>query len=262
MLQKGITCVAGILWGYIAKKSMIVDSITFGRIKEFYIEEIKQVRYRKAYNKKRKENSMLARIIKRRGLFFTAALIFFALWASIYVINQVCKNPPAKLEVCMIIALLICTLIMEGIAIDEIITESSGYVSAIKAVISADEIGKMANFLKYNIGISCERTISEIISFQESRKKRVEDYRVNKTEIIVAFLSGITGLTAVKSLLEKGAESGNEVLMTIVLLVSLCIFIVNVLKKFGLHRYWSDTDEELLDMLSLVKLNAHSLGFR
>lgn len=241
---------------------MIVDSSTLGRIKEFYIEEIKQVRYRKAYNKKRKENSMLARIIKRRGLFFIDALIFFALWASIYVINQVCKNPPAKLEVCMIIALLICTMIMEGIAIDEIITESSGYVSAIKAVISADEIGKMANFLKYNIGISCERTISEIISFQESRKKRVEDYRVNKTEIIVAFLSGITGLTAVKTLLEKGAESGNEVLMTIVLLVSLCIFVVDILKKLILHRYWSDTDEELLDILRLVKLNAHSLGFR
>lgn len=241
---------------------MIVDSSTFGRIKEYYIEEIERIRYRKAYNKKRKENSIFARIIKRRGAFFTAALIVFALLASISVMEQVYKNPPARLGVCMIIALLICTLIMDGIAIDEIITESSGYVSAIKAVISADEIRKMANFLKYNAGISRESTIGELISFQENRKKRVEDYRANKTEIIVALLSGITGLTAVKSLLEKGAESRNEVLMTIVLFASLCIFIVDILKKLILHRYWSDTDEELLDILRLVKLNAHSLGFR
>ena len=251
-----------ILLGYTAKKSMIVDSSTFERIKEYYIEEIERIRDRKAHNKKRKENSMLARTIKRRGTFFSAALIFFALVASISVIKQVCKNPPARLEFCMIIAILICILIMYGIAIDEIIAESSGYVSAIQAVISDDEIRKMADFLKYNIGISCESTIGELISFQENRKKRVEDYRANKTEIIVALLSGITGLTAVKSLLEKGAESGNEVLMTIVLLVSLCIFVVDILKKLILHRYWSDTDEELLDILRLVKHNAHSLGFR
>lgn len=242
--------------------NVIVDYNTITAIERHYNENIIKARDTKETEAKLNACTILVRFVKNNRVCFVLLLICLILLAVFSGVRIVRKNPAPQFEVCILLALLICYLIIIGNKINEIITESSGYVPAIKAAICADDIRKMAHFLIYSVGIKRENTLGELISFQEKRKKRVEDYRSNRTEIIIALISGLTGMTAVKSLLDKGADSSNVALIIFAMFVSLSGFIVEIIEKKRMNKYWSDADEELLDMLRMVKLNAHSLGFR
>ncbi len=244
------------------KENVIVDYNTIIAVERYYNENIIKARDTKETEAKLNARAVLVRFVKNNRVCSAIVLICLILLAVFSGVKIVCKNPAPQLEVYILLALLICYLIMIGNNINGIITESSGYVPAIKAEICADDIRKIAHFLKYSVGIKRENTLGELISFQETRKKRVEDYRSNRTEIIIALISGLTGMTAVKSLLDKGADSSDVVLIIFAMFVSLSGFIVEIIEKKRMNKYWSDEDEELLDMLRMVKLNAPSLGFR
>ena len=89
----------------------------------------------------------------------------------------------------------------------------------------------------------------------------MESYRKGKVELLVSMISGVTAIASVAGLAKLGLKTGNLIIIIIAFVLAFGSFIAYIFKKYTLANDWSDRDEEALELIRLVKLNAKKLGF-
>lgn len=194
-------------------------------------------------------------------IFLIVCFIAVALVLLLMIMNKISFKLPDIVSVVMIIIILGCAITMVFISGHGVIADSSGYLIAIKADFNYDDIWDMANFLQKNVGIRTEGNIVDLITIQESRKANVESYRKGKVELMVSMISGVTAIASVAKLAKLGLKTGNLIIIIIAFVLAFGSFIAYIFKKYTLANDWSDRNEEALELIRLVKLNAKKLGF-
>ena len=205
--------------------------------------------------------SFFKNLSKGERVFVIADIISVALMVAVTILEKINVPYHDGIQVGMIIAILIAAIIMVFTSFRSTIDDSTGYLYAIKAECDNDEMMDMTEFLMDKIGITSCRMLDDLIDELNYRKKLVESYRENKGATITSFISGIAAIAGAASLFKRGISQGNFAFVVIALILTFGAFIVYLFKKYSMSDYWSDRDEEVLNLLYMIRINAEYLGF-
>ena len=199
-------------------------------------------------------------------VFWVSAIVTIIAMILMYIFSVIGYKQGSVFANIVIFMFVIGIIIMLMTRVIMLISDSAGYHSAIKKKFTVSDITIVTTYIYSELGIISIDSLNLLVSVMEDRKAQVELYRSNKSELIEALMTGMTALISLTGVAAiSNIESKNGVIWLICMLTVIfsCLsgFFIKIMRNSFLTTCWSEQDEEILNLLHLLVLNAEALGF-